>query len=80
MRKIKATIEEKQRWYSMLLWCAKDKGISEGWAAHKYREKFKCWPRQLSKGLIEPDTACKNWIKSRMIRYASRNNKERETA
>jgi superfamily II DNA or RNA helicase len=39
--------DEKQVWYSSLLWIAKDRGYKEGWAANKYKLKFGVWPRGL---------------------------------
>lgn len=41
--------EDKQSWYSQFLSHAESMGYSEGWAAHKYKDKFGVWPRVLEK-------------------------------
>ena len=41
-------IEEKQAFYSELLYIANSKKYSPNWASHKYREKFGVWPRKLA--------------------------------
>jgi|SRR5580658_2595236 DNA repair protein RadD len=43
------TMEQKQVFYSGFLQLAKERSRSEGWAAHRYREKFTVWPNQLQK-------------------------------
>lgn len=43
-RREKYTSEYKEKFYSGLLFYARSKGYSDGWAAHLYREKFKVWP------------------------------------
>jgi superfamily II DNA or RNA helicase len=40
---------EKQEWYSGFLTLAHQRNRSEGWAAHRYKEKFGVWPNQLKK-------------------------------
>lgn len=44
-----ATMREKQVFYSGLLTLADHRGKQEGWAAHRYKEKFTVWPNQLKK-------------------------------
>ena len=68
----KATREEKQRFYGMALWLAGERGYKKGWAANKYREKFKVWPRGLDEAVTPPDKAFLNWEKSRRIAWAKR--------
>jgi len=64
------SMEEKQSWYSQLLQHAKNKGFSDGWAAHKYRDKYSVWPKNLDK-ITKPVTInVANWIKSQAIRRA----------
>jgi len=60
----------KQEWYSQLLHMARIRNYSDGWAAHKYREKFTVWPRGLQQVEqdISPEVA--RWIKSRQIAWA----------
>jgi len=66
------TKDEKQRWYSGLMWIAAERGYSQGWAAHKYREKFTVWPRSLSDITARPDQDIQNWVKSRQIAFAKK--------
>lgn len=40
----KVSSEDKQRWFAELLGHARRRGFSDGWASHKYREKFGVWP------------------------------------
>ena len=66
------TIEEKQQFYSELLGYYEEK-INEGknwkpgWAAHKFKEKFKEWPNGLRKSKSAPSKATVNFIRSRNI-------------
>jgi hypothetical protein len=46
------------------------KGYKEGWAAHKYKEKFGVFPRGLSNDSKDPSRQTLNWIKSRAIAYS----------
>jgi len=76
----KAPKMEKQAFYSQLLAICAQKGYSEGWAAHAYREYFTVWPKGLEKTAMEPTAEMTNWIKSRNIRNAKRREKESERA
>ena len=71
----KADKSEKQRFYSMALWMADQRGYKRGWAANKYRERFDVWPRGLVDFPTDPDQAFLNWEKSRRIAWAKRQNK-----
>ena len=76
-KKIKEYTEaDKRRWYGMLLWQCRKKGYSEGWVSHKYKERFKVWPRGLKNTVpIELDDEFKNWIRYQNIKWAkSKNN------
>lgn len=71
----KATAEEKRRFFGMLEFYRRSKGYAPGYSAHKYREKFSCWPRGMSDvEPIEIDHAFLNWIKHLAIKQR----KERE--
>ena len=66
----------KQDMYSELLYYARQRGFKDGWAAHKYKEKFGVFPKGLQTTVKEPTTATLGWIKSRAIAFAkSRANK-----
>ena len=64
------TPEEKQQFYSGLLFIAHERGYSEGWAAHAYREKFSVWPQGLSKNAVEPSYAVKQFDRHKRIQWA----------
>ena len=68
----RANLDERQRFFSELIHIALMKSYNPHWAAHKYREKYGSWPRNLSETPIEPSVATSNWIKSRNIAYANR--------
>jgi superfamily II DNA or RNA helicase len=71
LKKQKASKEDKQRWYSMLLGYAYQRGHNPGWAFHKYREKFGVKPsNQVRKIALAPDEQVLNWITSRNIAWA----------
>jgi len=55
--------------YSELLYYARVKGIKDGWAYHKVREKFGVFPRGLLPTSKEPSAETLKWIKSRAIAY-----------
>lgn len=46
-RKPKATMLDKQQFYSELLTIVRERGYNPHWADHKYRAKFGVWPRGL---------------------------------
>lgn len=73
-----ATKDDKQDVYSQLLFIVKDRGYKEGWAAHKYKERFGVWPRGLSESEKEPTQQLLNWIRSRQIAYSKATGKRRE--
>ena len=66
----KATMEDKQIWYSQLLGIARRHGYKDGWVAHKMKEKFGVWPRGLSRIAVEPSPEVASWVRSRNIRWA----------
>ena len=59
-----------QEFYSQVLYYAKVRGFADGWAAHKYKEKFGVFPRGLAKTTQAPTPDTMNWIKSRAIAFA----------
>lgn len=60
----------KQRWYSELLFVAHERGYSDGWVAHKYKEKFTVWPRGLESVAAPVSAEVARWVKSRQIAWA----------
>ena len=65
----KITMDDKQKFYSELLYIQIEKGYREGFAANTYRNKFGVWP----KGLLEmpkiASQSVRDYVKSRMIAY-----------
>lgn len=69
-KKRKATTAEKQRWYSQLLTFYRDKDYDPGWTAHKYRERFGCWPKGLNNVPAPVGKEVAGWLKHVQIRAA----------
>lgn len=61
---------EKRTVYAQLLWIARDRGYSSGWAAHKFKERFGTWPNFLQPEPETPTMALQRWVRSRMIAWA----------
>lgn len=71
LAKVKARIEDKQRWYSELLGYARAKGFKPGWAYHKYRDLFGVAPsHQLQKRSENPGPEVLAWIRGQAARRA----------
>ena len=66
----KNLVIDKQSFYSQVLYYARSRGFNDGWAAHKYKEKFGVWPKSVDRQAQPPSEATLKWIKSRMIAYA----------
>jgi DNA repair protein RadD len=64
-----ATRQEKQKFWSGLLWYCEDRGYSRGWASHKYREKFGVWPNGMHDYSAPPDATCRGFITASAIAY-----------
>ncbi len=67
------TTEDKARFYGELKYLSQSKGYKEGWAAHKFKEKFKCWPndwRVRSAKPVQPSLETIRWIRSRQIAWS----------
>jgi len=79
-KQVKATMEEKERWYAMLLWYEEDKQYRHGWAANKYRERFKVWPNGIQVTPRRPDAQVGNWIRSTQIRWIKGQQKAKKMA
>lgn len=71
----KATYDDKQAFYSGLMWIAQERKYSTGWVAHSYRKRFGVWPRGLNDRADFPSQTVFNFVKSKNIAWAkSRNN------
>jgi superfamily II DNA or RNA helicase len=79
--KKKASNEDKQKWYAQLLGYAETKGYSTGWAAHKYRDKFGVWPRNVDRIRQKPEPEVLAWIRGQAARAAiARRYEQKRTA
>jgi len=63
------TMEEKQAWYSGLLWIVRERGGADGAAAHRYREKFGTWPNHLAKEPRPPSFEVERFDKHCRIKF-----------
>ena len=66
---------EQQTFYGELVYYARLRGYKEGWAAHKYKEKYGSFPNGLSNEPITTSTKTSNWIRSRNIAWAKSKSK-----
>jgi hypothetical protein len=73
----RALREDKQTFYSELIYIAQQKNYQSGWASHKYKEKFGVWPRGLAEVPILPSIKTYNWIKHKNIAWAKRQQRGR---
>jgi DNA repair protein RadD len=64
------TMAEKQQWYGGFLWLCRERGKSDGAAAHRYREKFGVWPNRLKKEPHPPSFEVQQYDKHCRIKYA----------
>jgi superfamily II DNA or RNA helicase len=71
----KATYDEKQMWYSGLLWIASERGYSKGWSAHTYKKRFGVWPRGLNEKPDYPSQTVLNFVRSKNIAFAKNRDK-----
>jgi DNA repair protein RadD len=71
------TMAEKQRFYSMALSLAAERGKLSTFAAGLYKGKFGVWPRGMLEIPTPPDATFRAWEKSRRIAYAKRKEAER---
>jgi DNA repair protein RadD len=61
--------ERKREFHGMLLWIAGERGYKPGWAAYKYKERFKHWPIGRPEP-IKPSAEVTSWVRSRNIAFA----------
>ena len=70
-KKEKFTSEFKEAFFQELLGYSKERGYADGWAWHKYKERFDVNP-PWKKVTSLPTQETLSWIKSRQIAYAKR--------
>jgi len=64
------SMQEKQEFYSGMIWIAKEGGNPEGMAAHRFREKFGTWPRCLRRVASPPSFECEQFDRHCRIKWA----------
>jgi len=71
-RKREYTMQEKQEWFSGLLWIYQKRGSKnpEGAAAHRYREKFGVWPNKMERTARQPSLEVQIYERHGRIKYA----------
>ena len=74
----KATFDDKQAFWSGLMYIAEEQGKSKGWASHTYRAKFGVWPRGLDDTPRYPAKSVRDYVKSRMIAWAKSRNRDEQ--
>ena len=76
----KFSMEDKRRFYGMALNWANSSGYKKGWVAHKYKEKFKVWPKGMENvGEIFPDAVFNQWMKYQRIKYFKQKEKREKS-
>lgn len=75
----KNTREDKQRFYSELIYIAAQRNYKQGWASNKYKEKFGVWPREMEVIPALPSLTTLNWIRHRNIAWAKKQQKMRQS-
>ncbi len=65
----RAQRDERQQFYSELLWYASTKNYNPNWAGHKFREKFGVWPRGMYEVQKVSSTPTLKWIKAKQIAW-----------
>lgn len=73
-------VSDEQAFYSGLIDFAQRRGFKLGWAKHKYRERFGCWPDRLSERPMTPRKAVKEFIRESARRYREQQKKEAASA
>ncbi len=62
---------EKSAFYAQLKGYAQTHDYANGWAAHKFRDKFNLWPNGYEQvPAMDPTPKVLSWIKSRQIAWA----------
>lgn len=68
--------DERQAFFSQLITIARERGYSEGWAAHKMKERYGVWPRGFAHVEAPVTLEVARWVKSRQIAWAKSRQRE----
>ena len=66
----KVAKDDKQMFYSEMLYIAQKRNYNPNWASHVYRDKFGVWPRGLQDNPVPPSIKTMKWITHRQIKFA----------
>ncbi len=66
-------LDDRQKFYSELLYYSRMRGYKDGWVAHKYKEKFGVFPRGVTQVVQPTSQKVVRWIQSRNIAWAKAN-------
>lgn len=73
-KKAQVTMADKADFHAQVLWIARERNRSKGWAAHAYRDRFGVWPIGEAKH-VSPKPAGEavlNFVRAKDIRFAKR--------
>ncbi|MEM7730669.1 MAG: hypothetical protein AAF311_15615, partial [Pseudomonadota bacterium] len=70
-------IADKRRWYCMMIGWYVNRGKNPNAAYHAFKEKFGHHPQGYPKRHAEPDAEVARYMKSRLIAFAKRREKEK---
>lgn len=76
----KAKFDDKQAFWSGLLYMAEERGKARSWALANYKNKFGVWPRNLKDTPQYPAKSVRDYVQSRMIAWAKKKEKEQSVA
>lgn len=65
--------DEKKRWYNQLLYISRNRGYADGWAYHKYHEKFGVYPNGIRKAPVQPGMEVINYVKHLDVKRGYKN-------
>ena len=72
--------DEKQAFYSGLLGLARERNYSDGWVAHRYKEKFGVWPKDMQKIAAFPTHDVRKFDQEQRRRWARLQDKKEGAA
>ena len=64
-------LDDRQRFYSELLYYSRMRGYKDGWVAHKYKDKFGVFPRGMKETPATTSQKTYRWIQSKNIQWAN---------
>jgi superfamily II DNA or RNA helicase len=76
----KAKFDDKQAFWSGLLYMAEERGKARSWALANYKNKFGVWPRNLKDVPQYPIRTVRDYVKSRNIAWAKSREREQSVA